>query len=44
MAMNWQKVTQVLDNMYSNKELAEKIGNENAYEDYMLKRNEYGCW
>ena len=36
MAMNWQKVTQVLDNMYSNKELAEKIGNENAHEDYML--------
>ena len=36
MAMNWQKVMQVLDNMYSNKELAEKIGNENAHEDYML--------
>ena len=36
MAMDWQKVTQVLDNMYSNKELAEKIGNENAHEDYML--------
>ena len=36
MAMNWQKVTQVLDNMYNNKELAEKIGNENAHEDYML--------
>ena len=30
------KVTQVLDNMYNNKELAEKIGNENAHEDYML--------
>ena len=36
MTMNWQKVTQVLDNMYNNKELAEKIGNENAHEDYML--------
>ena len=36
MVMNWQKVTQVLDNMYTNKELAEKIGNENAHEDYML--------
>ena len=36
MAMNWQKVTQVLDNMYTNKELAEKIANENAHEDYML--------
>jgi hypothetical protein len=36
MAMNWQKVTQVLDNMYRNEELAEKIGNENAHEDYML--------
>ena len=36
MAMNWQKVTQVLDNMYNNKDLAEKIGNENAHEDYML--------
>ena len=36
MVMNWQKVTRVLDNMYSNKELAEKIGNENAHEDYML--------
>ena len=36
MAMSWQKVTQVLDNMYNNKELAEKIGNENAHEDYML--------
>ena len=36
MAMNWQKVRQVLDNMYSNKELAEKIGNESAHEDYML--------
>ena len=36
MVMNWQKVTQVLDNMYNNKELAEKIGNENAHEDYML--------
>ena len=42
--MNWQKVTQVLDNMYTNKQLAGKIGNENAHEDYMLKRNEYGCW
>ena len=40
MAMNWQKVTQVLDNMYSNKELAEKIGNE----DYMLIKEKYGCW
>ena len=37
--MNWQKVTQVLDNMCTNKELAEKIDNENAH-----KRNEYGCW
>ena len=36
MVMNWQKVTQVLDNMSNNKELAEKIGNENAHEDYML--------
>ena len=36
MAMNWQKVTQVLDNMYTNKQLAGKIGNENAHEDYML--------
>ena len=36
MAMNWQKVRQVLDNMYTNKQLAEKIGNENAHEDYML--------
>ena len=36
MAMSWQKVIQVLDNMYNNKELAEKIGNENAHEDYML--------
>ena len=36
MAMNWQKVTQVLDNMYSNKDLPDKIGNENAHEDYML--------
>ena len=30
------KVTQVLDNMHNNKDLAEKIGNENAHEDYML--------
>ena len=36
MAMNWQKVRQVLDNMYTNKQLAGKIGNENAHEDYML--------
>ena len=36
MAMNWPKVTQVLDNMYSNKELAEKIGNQNAHGDYIL--------
>ena len=36
MTMNWQKVRQVLDNMYTNKQLAEKIGNENAHEDYML--------
>ena len=33
MAMNWQKVRQVLDNMYTNKQLAGKIGNENAHED-----------
>ena len=36
MTMNWQKVRQVLDNMYTNKQLAGKIGNENAHEDYML--------
>ena len=36
MTMNWQKVKQVLDNMYTNKQLAGKIGNENAHEDYML--------
>ena len=29
MAMNWQKVTQVLDNMYNNKDLAEKIAKKN---------------
>ena len=36
MAMKWQKVRQVLDNKYTNKQLAGKIGNENAHEDYML--------
>ena len=36
MTMNWQKVKQVLDNMYTNKQLAGKIGKENAHEDYML--------
>ena len=36
MAMNWQKVRQVLDNMYTNKQLAAKIGNENTHGDYML--------